>query len=94
MVNRMMTQEDLERILLGWDYLEGEMVTAPELTNAQLVTLKNIFGKAKLLAGLREYQQSSIHMSYDKTMSRPEQLKYGHDVEKLQSKIEYIKNYR
>ena len=83
--------KDLERILLGWDHLEGETVAAPELTHDQLDILKEQFGKATLLKALRKYQDSSIHMSFDKTMNEYERRQYGRDVEKLQKSIDYVK---
>ena len=83
--------KDLERILLGWNNLGGETVAAPELTHNQLGVLEEEFGKALLLKALRKYQNSSIHMSFDKTMNEYERKMYGRDVEKLQRSIDYVK---
>lgn len=87
------TPEELERILLGWDYLGTEMVTAPYLTQSQFDRLVREFGPKMVLAGLRKYQQSCMRMAYDKTMSKPDQQRYGREVEKLQKRIDTLKHF-
>lgn len=89
----MNTAEDLERILLGWDTLGTETVTAPYLTQSQFDRLVDVFGPKMVLASLRKYQQSCIRMSYDKTMSKPDQQRYGREVERLQKRIDTLKRF-